>query len=132
MSETCSICGKSFTDKSWDNRHTDPRDGSDCHASCCPTCKGRKAPSPTESTPPSGAGAGSAQGAGCVWHISDVASDVWEASCGSLFDRWTYPAARDGMKYCPYCGKMLVVGVEGKTKREIDIADAAEKAAKGQ
>ena len=38
--ETCSVCGKPFTEAAWNNRHTDPRDGmSDCHAGCCPKCK---------------------------------------------------------------------------------------------
>jgi hypothetical protein len=39
--ERCSVCGKPFTQKAWDKRHTDPRDGmSDCHAGCCPFCHG--------------------------------------------------------------------------------------------
>lgn len=37
---TCSVCGGGFTQRSWDERHTDPRDHeSDCHARCCPRCK---------------------------------------------------------------------------------------------
>ena len=37
QTEKCSVCGSGFTAKSWNNRHTHPRDGmSDCHARCCP------------------------------------------------------------------------------------------------
>lgn len=36
----CSECNKPFTAKSWDKRHTNPRDReSDCHAECCPRCR---------------------------------------------------------------------------------------------
>lgn len=38
--ERCSVCGGGFSEASWDDRHTDPRDGlSDCHARCCPRCR---------------------------------------------------------------------------------------------
>lgn len=33
---TCSICGKGFTAAQWNDRHTDPRNGEDCHVKCCP------------------------------------------------------------------------------------------------
>lgn len=35
----CPICGKGFTAKAWDERHTVPfgrHQGEDCHARCCP------------------------------------------------------------------------------------------------
>ena len=39
--EKCAICGKGFTAKSWDERHTWLVDGeSDVHARCC-RCQGR-------------------------------------------------------------------------------------------
>jgi hypothetical protein len=35
--ERCSVCGGGFSERSWNERHTDPRDGvRDCHARCCP------------------------------------------------------------------------------------------------
>lgn len=34
---TCSVCGKTFTDKEWEERHSD-EEGEDCHAECCPIC----------------------------------------------------------------------------------------------
>lgn len=41
--ETCCVCGKGFTEASWDEWHTFPygkNKGGDCHARCCP-CKGQ-------------------------------------------------------------------------------------------
>jgi len=35
----CSVCGKTFTESEWDNRHTDPSDNlGDCHEYCCSKC----------------------------------------------------------------------------------------------
>lgn len=42
VTEKCSVCGGGFSEKSWDTRCTDPRDGlSDCHQRCCPQCNAR-------------------------------------------------------------------------------------------
>jgi hypothetical protein len=38
----CSICSKPFSEEEWLDRHTDPRNGEDCHAKCCPMCKYEK------------------------------------------------------------------------------------------
>jgi hypothetical protein len=35
----CEICGKPFTEQEWEDRHTDPATGEDCHERCCPMCK---------------------------------------------------------------------------------------------
>lgn len=41
--ERCSVCGGGFSERSWDDRCTDPRDGlSDCHKRCCPQCNATK------------------------------------------------------------------------------------------
>ena len=44
LDESCSVCGRPFTERAWENRHTDPRDNlGECHASCCPRCHGNGA-----------------------------------------------------------------------------------------
>jgi hypothetical protein len=36
----CSVCGETFTESEWRDRHTDPSDNlSDCHSYCCQDCK---------------------------------------------------------------------------------------------
>ena len=37
--EKCCVCNGGFSEKSWDDRHTHPQTGGDCHARCCPWCK---------------------------------------------------------------------------------------------
>lgn len=36
--ESCSVCLRPFTQKEWEDRHTDPGTGGDCHERCCPLC----------------------------------------------------------------------------------------------
>ena len=41
QTERCSVCGKGFTEESWNDRHTDD-EGGDCHPKCCtfsPECR---------------------------------------------------------------------------------------------
>lgn len=38
----CVICGKPFTDDEWEERHTDPATGEDCHERCCPKCNPKR------------------------------------------------------------------------------------------
>jgi hypothetical protein len=37
--EKCCVCGGGFSEKSWDERHSHPQTGGDCHWRCCPWCK---------------------------------------------------------------------------------------------
>ncbi len=34
--EKCGVCGKSFTEEEWDDRHSHPVSGEDVHPRCCP------------------------------------------------------------------------------------------------
>jgi hypothetical protein len=45
----------------------------------------------------------------CIWRIDDANENTWEGECGNswIFDDGT--PADNSMRFCPFCGKKLVV-----------------------
>ena len=46
----------------------------------------------------------------CEWQQDE--NGVWETNCGNLFEVTEGTPYENDLKYCPYCGKHLVQGVD--------------------
>jgi hypothetical protein len=48
----------------------------------------------------------------CEWVLDDI-DGKWDTGCGEAFFFEVDGPAENGMRYCPYCGKRLVVAPVG-------------------
>jgi len=44
----------------------------------------------------------------CEWHQTDVGSDLWETECGGSFVFNDGPPYDNGLKFCGFCGGILL------------------------
>ena len=49
----------------------------------------------------------------CEWKQDE--NGIWETDCGNLFEITEGAPNENDMKYCPYCGKLLIqINMEGE------------------
>jgi len=59
----------------------------------------------------------------CSWaHKEDWDDDYWETSCDNAFVLLSGTPSDNGMKFCPYCGK-VIMPVEEYTLKGISVLE---------
>ena len=62
----------------------------------------------------------------CSWiHREDWDEDYWETSCHNAFMLLGGTPSDNGMKFCPYCGK-VIMSVEEGTLKGVEILENEE------